>query len=134
MDFLTIGIVKITSSPERTRRSVLVHAGGHLIPAEERQSLSETGVGPAPYDLVLAGLGVCTFITLQAHLAQRRWPIDAMQIVLRMTRGDKGPQIERTIAIEGLTAGQKAQLTSLAEQTPVTLALRPGTAIKTVFT
>ncbi|MGO4737214.1 OsmC family protein [Bosea sp. 2KB_26] len=134
MDLLTVGIVKVTAPPKGTSHGVLVHAGGHLIPAGERWSPGESGAGPAPYDLVLAGLGACTFITLQMHAARRRWPIDTMQIVLRMTGSDKGLQIERTVSIEGLDGRQKAQLAIIAEQTPVTLTLRSGAAIKTVFT
>lgn len=134
MDLLTVGIVKVTAAPGGKSRGVLVHAGGHLIHAGEKWSPGEAGAGPAPYDLVLAGLGACTFVALQMHAVQRRWPIDAMQIVLRMTRGDKGLQIERTISIECLNGRQKAQLAIIAEQTPVTLTLRSGAAIKTVFT
>lgn len=134
MDLLTVGIVKVTAAPGGKSRGVLVHAGGHLIHAGDRWSPGEVGAGPSPYDLVLAGLGACTFTTLQLHAAQRRWTIDAMQIVLRMTRDDKGLQIERTISIEGLNGPQKAQLAVIAEQTPVTLTLRAGAAIKTTFT
>jgi putative redox protein len=133
MDFLTVGLVKVTTAPGQARRGVLVHAGGHVMHAAERSSPGEIGTGPGPYDLVLAGLGTCTLITLQMFAAQRRWKVDAMQVVLRMTRSDKGLHIERTISIEGLNGSQKAQLAVVAERTPVTLTLRSGTAIKTAF-
>jgi len=133
MDFLTVAIVKVTAGRPPGQRA-LIHAGGHVFQADERPPGGELGYGPGPLDLVLAGLGACTFFTLETYAARKRWAIFTMQVVLRMTRGDKGQQIERTISIEGLNPRQKAQLAVVAERTPVTLTLRAGISIKTAFT
>lgn len=134
MDLLTIGIVKVTAAAGTIGRGVLVHAGGHLIHAEGGRPRREIGTGPAPYDLLIAGLGACTFIALRKHAARKRWEVGAMQIVLRMTRSGSSLQIERTISIEGLNSRQKTELAAVAEQTPVTLTLQSGTVIRTAFT
>ena len=134
MDLLTIGLVKITAAIGTTSRGVVVHAGGHLIHAEGERPRREIGAGPAPYDLVLAGLGACTFLALETHAARNRREIGSLQIVLRMRHSHGGLQIERTIAVEGLNSPQKTELAAVAEQTPVTLTLRSGATIKTRFT
>jgi putative redox protein len=133
MDLLTVGSVKVPAAAGMAGRCVLVHAGGHLIHAEDSRPRREIGAGSSPYHLVLAGLGACTFIALKKHAARKRWEVGSMQIVLRMTRSPKGMQIERTISVEGSNGSQKTELAIIAERTPVTLALQSGVAIRTAF-
>lgn len=132
MDLLTVSIVKVTANLGPPGHDTIIDAGGHRLHADEPLSAGGSDTGPAPYDFLLAGLGACTSMTLRMYAAKRRWPIAALQIVLRMSRSDGGMHIDRTIAVRGLNALQRAELAEAAETTPVTLTLRSGATIGTV--
>ena len=49
----------------RDRFRTDVRAAGHVIVADEPVEVGGGGLGPSPYDLLLASLGTCTAITLR---------------------------------------------------------------------
>ncbi|MFP6643473.1 MAG: hypothetical protein VCF24_07930 [Candidatus Latescibacterota bacterium] len=49
----------------RDRYRTDVRAAGHVIVADEPVEVGGGGLGPSPYDLLLASLGTCTAITLR---------------------------------------------------------------------
>ena len=108
-----------------------IHAGHHDVVADEPQNAGGGGVGPGPFDLVLAGLGACTAITLRMYAERKEWPLTALSVDLEYCRDDNAFRVERTLHIEGLTDEQRARMADIAERTPVTLALKSGTTINT---
>ncbi|MBV9903421.1 MAG: OsmC family protein [Alphaproteobacteria bacterium] len=108
-----------------------IRAGHHDVVADEPQSAGGGGVGPGPFDLVLAGLGACTAITLRMYAERKEWPLTALSVDLEYCRDDNAFRVERTLHIEGLTDEQRARMADIAERTPVTLALKSGTTINT---
>ncbi|WP_336962997.1 OsmC family protein [Sphingobium aquiterrae] len=108
-----------------------IEVGGHRLTADEPAALGGQGVGPAPYDLILAGLGACTAITLRMYADRKQWPLDTVDVSLRLTGGPGELRIERVLAIGGLDAEQNARLADIAERTPVTLTLKGGIPIHT---
>jgi len=123
---MTHGTAHIGLTPYRTDMVV----GGHAITADEPQALGGQGVGPAPYDLLLASLGACTAITLKMYAARKEWPLESLDVSLRIIGTDER-RIERTLSIVGLDERQKARLAEIAERTPVTLTLKSGLPIDT---
>lgn len=123
---MTHGTAHIGSTPYRTD----IVVGGHAITADEPPALGGQGVGPAPYDLLLASLGACTAITLKMHAARKEWPLESLDVSVRLV-GIDDRRIERTLAIVGLDEKQKARLAEVAERTPVTLTLKSGLPIDT---
>ncbi len=123
---MTHGTAHIGSTPYRTD----IVVDGHVITADEPQSLGGQGVGPAPYDLLLASLGACTAITLKMYAARKEWPLESLDVSLRLV-GIDDRRIERTLSIVGLDEKQKARLAEVAERTPVTLTLKSGLPIDT---
>lgn len=108
-----------------------IEVDGHRIVADEPPALGGANAGPAPYDLILAGLGACTAITLRMYADRKQWPLESLDVALRLTGGKDDRRIERTLTIAGLDADQQARLADVAERTPVTLTLKGGIAIDT---
>jgi len=109
-----------------------IRAGHHDLVADETVSAGGADAGPAPFALVLAGLGACTAITLRMYAEHKGWTLSGLGVDLEYYRDDKAFRIERTLHIEGeLDAEQRARLADIAERTPVTLALKTGNTINT---
>jgi putative redox protein len=123
---MTHGTAHIGSTPFRTD----IVVGGHAMTADEPLALGGQGVGPAPYDLLLASLGACTAITLKMYAQRKGWPLESVDVSLRIVGTDER-RIERTLSIVGLDDSQKTRLADIAERTPVTLTLKSGLPIET---
>lgn len=121
------GIARIGKDHYRTEIAV----GGHELVADEGPGLGGQNAGPAPYDLLLASLGACTAITLRMYADRKDWPLESVEVGLRLTGGREAMRIERTLTIAGLDADQQARLADIAERTPVTLTLKTGLPIDT---
>jgi putative redox protein len=112
-----------------------IEVGGHALVGDEPARNGGQGVGPAPYDYLLAGLGACTAITLRMYADRKQWPVDSVDVSLHLTHGDDGAMlVRRTLEISGaVDAAQKARLAEIAEKTPVTLTLKAGLQIDTTL-
>lgn len=120
------GTARIGNDRYRTE----IEVGGHAIVADEPAALGGQGVGPAPYDLLLASLGACTAITLRMYADRKGWPMASVEVALRL-HGKDERRIERVLTIAGLDDKQQARLADIAERTPVTLTLKNGLPIDT---
>lgn len=112
------------------RYRTAIDVGGHAITADEPPAMGGQGVGPAPYDLLLASLGACTAITLRMYADRKQWPLESVEVALRL-HGQEERRIDRTLTITGLDDEQKARMADIAERTPVTLTLKNGLPIDT---
>ena len=108
-----------------------IEVGGHRLVSDEGAKLGGADAGPAPYDLVLAGLGACTAITLRMYADRKQWPLESVEVQLKTVREGDTLRIERILVIAGLDDEQKARLADIAERTPVTLSLKNGMPIRT---
>ena len=108
-----------------------IMVGDHSLVADEGAALGGQNAGPAPYDLLLASLGACTAITLRMYADRKDWPLESVEVGLRLAGGREAMRIERTLKIAGLDEGQQARLADIAERTPVTLTLKNGLPIDT---
>jgi len=114
----------------RDRYRTEINVSGHALVGDEGPGLSGKNLGPAPYDFLLAGLGACTAITLRMYADRKEWPLDSVEVGLRLVNKD-GLRIDRVLTIAGLDEEQKARLADIAERTPVTLTLKGGLPIDT---
>jgi len=62
---------------------------------------------------------------------RKQWPLESLDVSLRLTGGAEDRRIVRTIAPRGLDGEQAVRLADIAERTPVTLTLKSGIAIDT---
>ena len=108
-----------------------ITAGHHRLVADEPRPIGDDA-GPNPYDLVLAGLGACTSMTLRMYANRKGWPLDSVRVTLRHSRihaedcahceTTKGwiGHIDREIELTGaLDDSQRQRLLQIADQCPV---------------
>jgi putative redox protein len=122
-------------STEAIPYAVVIDADGHALHADEPVAHGGRDTGPAPFALVMSGLGACTAITLRMYAEGKGWPLDGIQVRLNYhVAGGEARWIDRAVLLTGaLDDGQRAKLAEIAERTPVTKAIKTGTEIRTTF-
>lgn len=100
-----------------------VVAGEHRLLVDEPVSLGGADAGPAPLDLVMAGLGACTAITLRMYAEHKGLALHRVSVALDHDKvagdGAGHDRIVRTITLEGnLTDDQRARLLEIAGKCP----------------
>jgi putative redox protein len=125
-------IARASAEIGETPWAVAIQAGRHALQADEPPAEGGADAGPAPFQLVLAGLGACTSITLKMYAARKGWALRGVHVDLKYLREHERGWYERVLTLDGdLDADQRARLADIAERTPVTLALKTGLEIRT---
>ena len=109
-----------------------ITSGRHVLGADEPVELGGQDTGPDPFELVLAGLGACTAMTLRMYAERKGWALDNVEVRLRHGRehardcaecGDAPTVVDvigRDIVIEGdLDEAQRRRLMEIAGHCPV---------------
>ena len=109
-----------------------VTVGPHRLLADEPAAAGGDDTGLAPYDLLLAGLGACTSMTMRLYADRKSLPLERATVTLRHgkihaedcaeceTKAGMLDQIERVISMEGpLDPEQRAKLMEIADKCPV---------------
>src|ERR1700746_3320727 len=138
------GTIEVVVSSEAGLAQEIV-SGNHRWRADEPAPFG-TDTGPSPYDLLLAGLGACTSMTLRLY-AQRKG-IDLQRITVRLqhsrihaedcndceTKQGFLDRIDRQIELSGnLDQSQKQRLLEIAEHCPVHKTLKSEINIRTTL-
>ena len=121
--------------------SVRIEVSGHSLTGDEPVAMGGAGLGPAPYDLLLAALGECTAMTIRWYARQQDWPLERVEVTLTHAKGGvegKSPKVdhfEKHIRITGpaLTPEQRERLIEVAARCPVQRTLE-GTPVITTRT
>ncbi len=124
--------------------SQTVVVGQHVFRADEPAAVGGTDTGPSPYDLLLAGLGACTSMTVRTYADLKGFPLERATIELKHdkihaadcaeceTREGKIDRIERIIHLEGpLSEEQRAKLLEISNKCPVHRTLHAELSIPT---
>ncbi len=119
----------------------------HSLTADEPESIGGNDFGATPYELVAAGLGACTAMTIQMYARRKKWQVDEVTVHLDHKKDYaqdmndvanekpiKVDQFNREIILEGdLTIEQKKRLLEIADRCPVHRTLHGKVEINTVL-
>jgi uncharacterized OsmC-like protein/alpha-beta hydrolase superfamily lysophospholipase len=134
----------VVRETRRGRYQQEVAVGAHRFLADEPVDVGGLGSGPGPYDLVLAGLGACTAMTLRLYAERKALPLERVTVRLSHakihaadceaceTKEGKIDRIERAIELRGaLDAEQRQRLLEIADKCPVHRTLTSEVDIRT---
>lgn len=82
--------VTVRSHPG-TLKTNTVEAGGYSWTADQPLESGGQALGPAPYDHLLAALGVCTTMTITSYAALHDIPLDHVDITVKHERKTEAP-------------------------------------------
>lgn len=146
-DDLAEGHVRVVGTEEKFLQRI--EASGHLLVSDEPKAVGGGDAGPTPYDLLLAGLGSCTSMTIRMVATRENIPLENVSVTLSHDRrhcddcvtdiaGKKGGKkarldvVERHIVLTGdLDDPQRARLLQVANLCPVHRTLENAPVIKT---
>lgn len=119
-------------------------ANGHALISDEPRQVGGSNSGPTPYDLLVAGLGACTAMTLRMYADHKQLPLEAVTVRLRHRKvhakdcdcetnaTGKIDLIERELEIIGeLDDAQRHRLVEIADRCPVHRTLDGEIVVKT---
>lgn len=125
------GIVTVAETREG-KFSQAVTVGKHHLRADEPAGAGGSDTGPSPYDLLLAGLGACTSMTIRMYADLKQLPLDRVTVRLRHdkvhaqdcaeceTKEGKIDRIDREVELHGrLDEAQRGKLLEIANKCPV---------------
>ena len=109
-----------------------VAIGAHRLVVDEPVDAGGMDSGPTPYDLVVAGLGACTAMTLRLYADAKGIPLERVSVALMHmktyasdcaeceTSEGKIDRIERVVTLDGdLDDAMRAKLLEIANKCPV---------------
>jgi putative redox protein len=136
------GTVTVAESGSETYTQQIT-AGHHQLVADEPRPIGDDA-GPTPYDLLLAGLGACTSMTVRMYADRKGWPLERVHVTLRRSRIHANDcadcetrvgwidHIDRDIELSGdLDDSQRQRLLQIAERCPVHQTLTSEVRIRT---
>lgn len=121
-----------------------VDIGGHHLVVDEPTAVGGTDAGPSPYEMLLAGLGACTAMTLRLYADRRGWPLERVRVSLQHRKVHaqdcvdceqktaKMDVVDRVVFLDGaLDDTQRAKLLEIAERCPVQQTLQSKIQVNT---
>jgi len=144
MPSLAEGEVSVSETRTGKFTQNIVTYSHHLL-ADEPLGIGDDK-GPSPYELVLAGLGACTSMTMRMYADHKGIPLDKASVILKHKKihaadcdscesnDGKLDHIERIVHVEGdLTDEQRDKLLAIANKCPVHKTLTSEIVVSTVL-
>jgi putative redox protein len=107
---------------------------GHLIIADEPESLGGQNLGMEPYELLSAGLVACTCATLRMYIDRKGWNLPEVKVGVELDRDESRnlTRFIRTIEVPGFEDEDiKKRLLDIANKCPVHKVLTGSIAVDT---
>lgn len=122
--------IAVRLGPEGFTTEIMVRK--HGLTADEPESVGGNDFGPSPYELVTAGLGACTAMTLHMYARRKKWDLQEVKVHLDHFKDyiqdqedtenpkSKIDHFERILEISGeLDETQRKRLLEIANRCPV---------------
>jgi uncharacterized OsmC-like protein len=126
-----VASVTVTHVPGTTYQT-RIDTGDLALIGDEPTEAGGDGLGPSPYEFLLAALGQCTVLTILLYARRKGWPVDGVSVHASHERlvvseeidGElvrkKVERIAQEIALRGnLDEDQRARLIEIAGKCPV---------------
>ncbi len=140
------GIVRVTEAdPDGFLQDINAGPHHHAL-ADEPLTYGGTNRGMSPYQLLSAGLGACTSMTIRMYARRKKWDLKVVSVDITHdkvhaqdcemceTTGAKIDQFTRRICLEGeLDAEQRQKLLAIADKCPVHRTLEAEVRIVTTL-
>lgn len=136
--------VVVTESGQGKFSQIVSVGDRHRLYADEPASMGGTDTGPSPYDLLMAGLGACTNMTIRMYAEHKKLPLETVSVTLRHgkvhardcesceTKEGKVDRIDRELRIAGpLDEDTRQKLLEIANKCPVHRTLHSEVWIET---
>jgi uncharacterized OsmC-like protein/alpha/beta superfamily hydrolase len=136
--------VVVTESGQGKFSQIVSVGDRHRLYADEPAAMGGTDTGPSPYDLLMAGLGACTNMTIRMYAEHKKLPLESVSVTLRHgkihardcesceTREGKVDRIDRELTITGpLDEAARQKLLEIANKCPVHRTLHSEVWIET---
>lgn len=133
-------VVRLNEGPFLTE----ILSGNHHLLADEPKSVGGENLGPSPYELVSAGLGACTAMTIKMYADRKKWPLEEVSVHLSYDNSyiediqhcdseeRKIGRFIRNIEVKGdLDEKQRARILEIANKCPVHKTLKSASEIET---
>ena len=108
---------------DRSKYKTKIFSGGHMIYADEPESMGGTDEGMNPYALILASLGACTAITIRMYADRKEIPLERIRVDLMFSATDAQNtqmKITRNLTLMGeLTSDERVKLLNIADKCPI---------------
>lgn len=140
------GLTRVSEADPNSFTQDISAAGHHFI-ADEPIAYGGSYLGPTPYQLVAAGLGACTSMTIRMYARQKKIPLAHVQVDVSHDKvhaqdctsceqsSGKVDQFIRQITLSGdLTDEQRQRLMEIADRCPVHRTLEGEISIRTQLT
>ncbi len=129
--------VKVELGAEGFKADVTI--GDYQLIADEPVSLGGTDLGPSPYELLSAGLGACTAMTVRMYVNLKGWKLDGINVNVshRKEESEDGKSkidvFSREIEFIGdFDEKQYKRMLIIADKCPVHKTLSESSRIETV--
>lgn len=122
------GKTRVTVSQKENLTNT-VYARSHELTSDEPSDAGGADAGPTPWELVLAGMGSCTAMTVELYADRKGWSLDGVEVNLERDGGSNKVILSVDIAGD-LEPGQRERLESIAVRCPVVKALSGGLAVE----
>lgn len=138
------GVVRVSEADPKGFLQHIAAGPNYVLEADEPASYGGTDKGPTPYQLVSAGLGACTAMTIRMYARRKKLALDHVSVDVEHdklhgedctsceTASGKIDRFRRKITLKGdLTDAEHQRLLEIADRCPVHRTLESETLIET---
>jgi putative redox protein len=113
--------------------AVAIAVSGYQLTGDEPVLAGGGGLGPSPYDMLLAALGECTAMTVRWYARRENWPLDKVEVSLTHRKDGRIDVFDKVVTLHGagLTDEQHQKLIEVSGKCPVQRTLEGSPVIST---